>query len=77
MSVSELIARLARKAKIAKIDRCDYARYRELMQSILDTGEDKDKIVAAKAILSSLGPISELAELRARLDRLERSRRIA
>jgi len=45
--------------------------------SILDTGEDKDKIVAAKAILSSLGPISELAELRARLDRLERSRRVA
>jgi hypothetical protein len=42
--------------------------------SILDSGEDKDRIVAAKAILSSLGPISELAEFRARIDRLESSR---
>ena len=39
--------------------------------AVLDSGEDKDRITAAKTVLSLLGPISELGELRARLDRLE------
>ena len=54
MSVSELIARLARKAKIAKIERCDYARYRELMQSILDNSKDVDA-EEAETLLESMG----------------------
>lgn len=40
--------------------------------SVLDTGEDRDRIVAAKAVLSLLPGLSELGEIRARLDRLER-----
>jgi seryl-tRNA synthetase len=58
MSVSELIARLARKAKIAKIDRCDYARYRELMQSILDNSNEVDA-EDAEALLESMGKTFE------------------
>ena len=40
--------------------------------SVLDTGDDRDRIVAAKAVLSLLPGLSELGEIRARLDRLER-----
>lgn len=40
--------------------------------SVLDAGEDRDRIVAAKAVLSLLPGLSELGEIRARLDRLER-----
>lgn len=40
--------------------------------SVLDTGEDRDRIVAAKAVLSLLPGLSELGEIRTRLDRLER-----
>jgi outer membrane murein-binding lipoprotein Lpp len=58
MSVSELIARLARKAKIAKIDRCDYARYRELMQSILDNSNEVDA-EEAETLLESMGKTFE------------------
>lgn len=47
--------------------------------SVLDTGDDRDRIVAAKAVLSLLPGLSELGEIRTRLDRLERgqSARIA
>lgn len=40
--------------------------------SVLEAGEDRDRIVAAKAVLSLLPGLSELGEIRARLDRLER-----
>lgn len=43
----------------------------DALVAVLDSGEDKDRITAAKTVLSLLGPISELGELRARLDRLE------
>lgn len=73
------VADIRREILDAAVGRLNEAAIKAVsaLVSILDTGEDKDKIVAAKAILSSLGPISELAELRARLDRLERSRRVA
>ncbi len=58
MSVSELIARLARKAKIAKVERCEYARYRELMQSILDNSKEVDA-EEAEALLDSMGKTFE------------------
>ena len=47
------------------------ARAVDALVAVLDSGEDKDRITAAKTVLSLLGPISELGELRARLDRLE------
>ena len=40
--------------------------------AVLDTGAPRDRIVAAKSILSLLPGLSELGEIRARLDRLER-----
>ena len=43
----------------------------DALVAVLESGEDKDRITAAKTVLSLLGPISELGELRARLDRLE------
>lgn len=36
--------------------------------------EPKDRLAAAKSILSLLGPVSELAELRSRIDALETMR---
>jgi hypothetical protein len=70
------VAEIRREILDAAVGRLNEAATRAVsaLVSILDTGEDKDRIVAAKAILSSLGPISELGELRSRLDRLERSR---
>jgi hypothetical protein len=38
-----------------------------------EDNESRDRLNAAKAILASLGPLSELGELRARLDKLESS----
>ena len=51
----------------------------ETLVAVLDADGERDRVAAAKAILSALGPISELGELRARLDRLEGStvRRLA
>ena len=43
----------------------------ETLVAVLDADGERDRVAAAKAILSALGPISELGELRARLDRLE------
>jgi HEAT repeat protein len=45
------------------------ATIRELLDS---TNESSVRLNAAKAILNTLGPLSELAELRERLDALER-----
>ena len=39
---------------------------------LADTNEPAVRLNAAKAILNALGPLSELAELRVRLDALER-----
>jgi hypothetical protein len=38
-----------------------------------EDNESRDRLNAAKAILATLGPLSELGELRARLDKLENS----
>lgn len=47
----------------------------ELLRSVLRDGSAKpgEKVAAARAILGSLAPISELCELRSRLDALEQS----
>ena len=47
------------------------ATIRELLAS---TNEPSVRLNAAKAILNALGPMSELGELRSRLDALEQSR---
>ena len=47
------------------------ATIRELLAS---TNEPSVRLNAAKAILNALGPLSELGELRSRLDALEQSR---
>jgi len=44
-----------------------------LVELLGKDNESRDRLNAAKAILASLGPISELAELRSRLDKLENS----
>jgi hypothetical protein len=42
--------------------------------ALLDASNDaRDRLASAKAILGVLGPMSEFAELRSRLDRLEQS----
>ena len=43
----------------------------DVLVEILSSPKDKDRLPAAKALLSALGPISELGELRKRLDALE------
>ena len=59
---SQAIGKLTDAASLA----CDTLR--ELLDS---TQRPSDRLNAAKAILANLGPLSELAELRSRLDRLE------
>jgi hypothetical protein len=44
-----------------------------LVSLLGEDNESRDRLNAAKAILASLGPITELAELRARIDRIESS----
>jgi hypothetical protein len=46
-----------------------------VLTEIMDDREakDGDRITAARAVLQTLGPLSELAELRSRLDALEAS----
>lgn len=44
-----------------------------LKQLLAEENEPSIRMNAAKAILNVLGPLSELGELRARLDNLERS----
>lgn len=44
-----------------------------LVELLSDDNEPKDRLAAAKSILQLMGPISELAELRARIDALEAS----
>jgi hypothetical protein len=43
----------------------------DVLVEILSSPNDKDRLPAAKALLSALGPISELGELRKRIDALE------
>lgn len=45
-----------------------------LVELLGDEHEPKDRLAAAKAVLSMLGPVSELSELRSRIDALEASR---
>jgi hypothetical protein len=45
-----------------------------LVELLGDEHEPKDRLAAAKAVLSMLGPVSELSELRSRIDALESSR---
>ena len=40
---------------------------------ILSSGEPRDRLAASKAILGALAPMAEFGELRARLDRLEKT----
>ena len=60
----QAIGKLTDSASVA----CDTLR--ELLDA---TQKPCDRLNAAKAILANLGPLSELAELRSRLDRLEQS----
>ena len=41
------------------------------LERLLDSEKPGDRLNAAKAILATLAPLSEFAELRARIDRLE------
>jgi transposase len=43
----------------------------DVVRSILQNGSDRDKLAASKIVLSSVGPLSELAELRQRITALE------
>jgi hypothetical protein len=43
----------------------------DVLVEILSSASDKDRLASAKAILAALGPISELGELRKRIDALE------
>ena len=46
----------------------------DTLRELLDVSQrPSDRLGAAKTILANLGPLSELAELRARLDRLEQT----
>jgi hypothetical protein len=46
----------------------------DTLRELLDVSQrPSDRLNAAKSILANLGPLSELAELRARLDRLEQT----
>ena len=47
---------------------------RTLLALLSSTNEPSIRLQASKAILAALGPISELAELRSRLDALERAK---
>lgn len=44
-----------------------------IIELLGDEYDPKDRLAAAKAILASLGPLSELHELRTRLDAIERA----
>ncbi len=59
---SQAVGRLATAASLAV----------DALIKLLSSEDSRDRLAAAKAILSSLGPLSELGELRARIDRLER-----
>ena len=43
----------------------------DTLVELLSSEEPKDRLNAAKAILATLGPLSEFGELRERIDRLE------
>jgi hypothetical protein len=43
----------------------------DTLVAVLDADSERDRVAAAKAIIAALAPVSELGELRARLDRLE------
>lgn len=45
----------------------------DVLSELLDDDDAKNRLAAAKTILSMLGPLSELSELRERLDALEAS----
>jgi hypothetical protein len=60
----QAIGKLTDAASVA----CDTLR--ELLDA---TQKPSDRLNAAKSILASLGPLSELGELRSRLDRLEQN----
>lgn len=50
----------------------------DALRAALKSGKPSDQINAAKAILAALGPITELGEIRARLDAIEgRQMRVA
>ena len=45
----------------------------DALVELLSSEDSRDRLAAAKAILAALGPMSELGELRSRIDALERA----
>lgn len=70
--VGELRSELTRQA-VGKLSAAASQAVDVLVELMGPDNEPKDRLAAAKAVLATLGPISELSELRERLDALEKA----
>jgi HAMP domain-containing protein len=59
-------------AAVGKLSRA-VGRAVDVLEALLDSEDSKDRFNAAKTILQTLAPLSELGELRRRIDQLEQA----